>query len=280
MLSPLQEALRSWTPPVGVNFTIALSLYFYVVGWRGLRKANAEAVPGSWLAAYAAGVFALWLAIGSPLEALDDSSLLAHMVQHMLLMIVAPPLILLGAPALPLLHGLPARFVRGPLSGVLRSGAVQRVGQFLTEPLVCWISAMLTMIAWHLPAMFALALRSNGWHEFEHACFFGTSILFWWPVVQPWPSVARWPRWTMPLYLLFADIAGSTVSAYLTFSDAVLYPSYITAPRIFTLSAIDDQVAAGALMWFSMTIAFLVPAVVLTVRFLSPEPTRRNAHAS
>ena len=280
MPSPLQEALRSWAPPVGVNPAIALSVYLYLAGWWRLRKAHAFAISGWHLAAYASGMFALWLAIGSPLEALDDSSLLAHMVQHLLLMIVAPPLILLGAPALPLLHGLPSWIVRGPLGGLLRIRTVQRIGQFLTEPLVCWISAIVAMIAWHVPSLFELALRSDGWHEFEHACFLGTSILFWWPVVQPWPSVARWPRWTMPLYLLLGAIAGSTVSAYLTFSDAVLYPSYASAPRIFGLSPIDDQVAAGALMWFAMTIAFLVPAVVLTVRYLSPEPARRNAHAS
>lgn len=281
MPSPLQEALHSWTPPIGVNIAIALSLYFYIVGWRRLRKTNAaEPISQRQLGAYLAGALALWLAIGSPLEALDDLSLLAHMVQHLLLMIVAPPLILLGAPALPLLHGLPSWFVRVPLGGLLRSRTMQLLGEFLAEPLLCWISAIVAMIAWHVPALFELALRSDGWHELEHACFLGTSILFWWPVIQPWPSVARWPRWSMPLYLLLGAIAGSTVSAYLTFSDAVLYPSYVAAPRIFALSPMDDQVAAGALMWFAMTIAFLVPAVVITVRYLSPEPNRPNVHAS
>jgi putative membrane protein len=270
-MSPqLQDALHSWSAPVGVNIAILLAYYFYIAGWLRMRRSGSAALPLWRLAMYLGGVLSLWLAIGSPLEALDDSSLLAHMVQHLLLMIAAPPLILLGAPALPLLHGLPAWFVRVPLGALLRSRVVQRIGEFITEPLFCWIAAIVAMIAWHVPGAFELALRSNGWHETEHACFFASSILFWWPVIQPWPSVARWPRWTMPLYLLAGAVAGSTVSAYLTFSDAVLYPSYATAPRIFAMTPLDDQVIAGAVMWVAMTIALLLPAVVITVRFLSP----------
>jgi putative membrane protein len=274
MPSPLQAALHSWSPPIGVNVTILVSFYFYVVGWWRLRQTNATALPAWRLETFTAGMFALWLAIGSPLEALDDSSLVAHMVQHLLLMIAAPPLLLLGSPAIPLLHGLPQWFVRTPLGGFLRSRSIQRIGCFLTEPLVCWISAIVALIAWHIPAAFELALRSNAWHEAEHATFFATSILFWWPVIQPWPGTSKWPRWAMPIYLLLGAIAGSTVSAYLTFSDAVLYPSYLTAPRIFPMSALTDQVIAGAVMWVAMTIAFVLPAILITIRYLSPTASR------
>jgi putative membrane protein len=274
----LQTALHSWSPPIGVNVAIVLSFFIYIRGWLRIRRTGADALPASSLAAFACGMFALWLAIGSPLEALDDSLLFAHMVQHLLLMLAAPPLILLGAPALPFLHGLPSWFVRVPLGTFLRSRAAQKFGEFITEPLFCWLAAMVVMIGWHVPAAFELALRSDGWHEIEHACFFLTSILFWWPVVQPWPSVPRWPRWTMPLYLLLGMIAGSAVSAYMVFSETVLYLSYQQATRIFPLSPIDDQAAAGGLMWFAMTIAFLVPAVVIMIRYLSPARPRAAAH--
>ena len=285
----LQAALHAWSPPIFVNVALAASLYFYIVGWIRLRKsahsANAahdfvQAVPppltGSALAAYCCGIFALWLAIGSPLEALDDASLLAHMTQHLLLMLVAPPLILLGAPALPLLRGLPRAIVRsnGPFGAFLRSRAAKILGDFLSRPLVCWLAAVIAMIAWHVPAAFELALRSNAWHEVEHATFLATSLMFWWPVIQPWPSQERVARWAMPLYLLLAMIAGSTVSAYLTFSDRVLYLSYAEAPRIFTaFTPLDDQVLAGALMWVAMTIILLIPAVAITIRLLSPART-------
>ena len=117
------------------------------------------------------GVSALWIAVGSPLDALDDELLTFHMVQHLLLMAVAPPLILLGAPIMPLLHGLPQRFVRAALGPIFRQPAVQWGGGFVTHPVFCLLAASLAVIAWHYPPLFELGLRSSWWHEVEHACF-------------------------------------------------------------------------------------------------------------
>ena len=139
------------------------------------------------------------------------------------------------------------------------------------------------MFAWHIPALYELALRSAAWHQVEHACFFLTSLIFWWPVVQPWPSKLQWPRWAMVPYLLIADLQNTVLSAILVFSDRVLYPSYSTAPRLFGFSALEDQAAAGAIMWVMGSLAFIVPAVVIAVQCLSskaaqplPVPPRRH----
>src|SRR5580704_10602188 len=276
MTPALHHALQSWSLPIGVNVAIVLSLLIYVRGWLRIRRTGADAFPISRLVAFACGMLALWLAIGSPLEALDDSSLVAHMVQHLLLMLAAPPLILLGAPALPFLHGLPSWFVRVPLGAFLRSRAVQKFGEFITEPLFCWIVAMVVMIGWHVPAAFELALRSEGWHNIEHVGFFATSILFWWPVIQPWPSVARWPRWAIPLYLFIGMMANDALSAFLAFCDRVLYPSYASASPLFAISPLDDQALAGALMWVFGSFVYLLPAASLTTRLLGV----RNPHAN
>lgn len=158
------------------------------------------------------------------------------MVQHILLMLVTPPLVLLGAPSLPFLHGLPQWFVRTTLGPFLRWPPVQRLGKFLTHPLVCWIFAAVALIAWHVPSAFELALRSDFWHEVEHTCFLSTSILFWWPVVQPFPSEARWPRWSIPVYLFLGMLPGGALGAFLTFCDRVLYHSYHGAPSIFGIT--------------------------------------------
>jgi cytochrome c oxidase assembly factor CtaG len=125
------------------------------------------------------------------------------------------------------------------------------------------------LIAWHIPAAFELALRSDSWHEVEHACFFATSLMFWWPVIQPFPSVASWPGWSIPLYLFLGTLPGGALGAFLTFCDRVLYPSYGSAPMIFHVSPLEDQVFAGALMWVFGTFVYTVPAVILTVRLLS-----------
>jgi cytochrome c oxidase assembly factor CtaG len=198
--------------------------------------------------------------------------LTAHMLQHMTLMMVAPPLILLGEPLVPMVRGLPrfaAREFAGPL---LNWTPAQRVGRVLISPLFALVLMGLVNFAWHTPRLYQLALDSDSWHQTEHACFFLTSLLFWWPVVQPWPSQPQWPRWAMVPYLLLADLQNTTLSAILVFSDRVLYPWYLDAPRLFGFSAQQDQVAAGAIMWVVGSLAFVVPAVIISVRCLS----RRN----
>jgi putative membrane protein len=233
-------------------------------------------IPAWRLAAFMGGVFALWIAVGSPLQEFDEALLSIHMVQHILLMGVAPPLILLGAPALPFLHGLPQRLVRSALGPILRWAPLQGIGRILTHPVFCWLAATVALIGWHTPRAFELALDSPFWHEVEHASFFTTSILFWWPVVQPWPSVARWPRWSIPLYLFLGTLANDTVSAFLALYDRVLYPSYASPSRLFNISPLDDQAFAGAMMWVFGTFVYLVPAVAITIEILSPLSTHRQ----
>ena len=138
----------------------------------------------------------------------------------------------------------------------------------------------LAMFAWHTPSLYEAALRSEFWHGLEHASFFLVSLMFWWPVVLPWPSRGQWPRWAMVPYLLVADLQNTALSAILTFSDRVLYRSYSEVPRLFGLSALQDQVAAGAFMWVAGSLAFILPAIVLAVRCLSTSADRRALSAA
>jgi putative membrane protein len=275
-MSPaIQTVLQSWVLPVPVTLFLVITALVYLRGWYRLHGLLPNVISVWRLAAFMSGLFALWIAVGSPLAAFDDELLSIHMIQHILLMAVAPPLILLGAPALPLLHGLPQIFVRSGLGLVLRWPPVQWVGHMLTHPISCWLAATVTLIGWHSPAAFEFALRSDFWHEIEHACFFATSILFWWPVMQPWPSVARWPRWSIPLYLFIGMMANDALSAFLAFCDRVLYPSYAPGSPLFTISPLDDQALAGALMWVFGSFVYLIPAVVITLQMLSP----RGSHS-
>jgi cytochrome c oxidase assembly factor CtaG len=197
-----------------------------------------------------------------------------HMIQHLLLMMVAPPLLLLGAPILPLLRGVPRPFLQHGLGPLIASPALQRLGHFLTHPIVCLVTFTVTNIAWHVPVLYELALRSQFWHEVQHICFLVAALLFWWPVVQPWPSRLRWPRWTIIPYLLLADIQNTALSAFLIFSERVLYPTYSAMPRLWGIAALDDQAAAGAIMWVPGSVIFLVPAGVLAIRLFDSPRTR------
>lgn len=271
-----QAVFASWSFPPYVTAINLLTVLMYFRGWRALRAAMPHRFTGWRLISFVGGIAALEIALASPIDTFDPFLLSTHMLQHIILMMIVPPLILLGDPAIPLLHGMPLWISRDLLGPILSWSPIQRLGRRLTHPATDWLLMAVAMLGWHIPAAYEFALRSSGWHETEHACFLVTSLLFWWPVVQPWPSGPQWPRWTMPVYLLLADFVNSALSAFLAFSDRVLYPWYVTVPRLGGISAQSDQVAAGVSMWVIGSFAFLIPAVIITAKLLSPSPLERE----
>ena len=274
-MSPhVHGGLHPWSLPIVVTLVLTLVALVYLRGWYQLRNALPHLVSVWRLAAFMSGVLSLWAAVGSLLAALDHQLLTVHMVQHLLLMTVAAPLVLLGAPAITLLQGFPHRFVSSVLAPLLRFPPMHNVGRLLTHPTFCWLASTTAVIGWHVPTLFDLGMQSEGWHGIEHVSFFASGLLFWWPVVQPWPSLARWPRWSVPLYLFLATLPCDALSAFLTFCNRVIYSYYLSTHRPFGLSPLSDQETAGALMWVCVTFAYLAPAAVVTMQMLSP---RRRA---
>jgi putative membrane protein len=192
-----------------------------------------------------------------------------------LLMSIAPPLIVLGAPVVPMLRGLPRWLIRKPLRPLFRSRVLPAVGRFLTHPPVAWIAMNGAYVAWHIPRAYEFALSSENWHNFEHICFLFTNLMFWWPIIAPWPFRLSGSRWLLIPYLLLSDIVNTGVSAFLCFAGRVLYPSYDIAVRPLGLSALNDQVAAGAFMWVMGSTMYLIPAMGIVLLLLSP---RRRYH--
>jgi putative membrane protein len=182
------------------------------------------------LAALGGGVLVLCAVTTSPLAMLDHEFLTAHMVQHLLLMTVAAPLILLGDPLEALARWLPTQV--GPF-----------LGKVALHPIFCWLAGTCTVIGWHIPAAFALGMRSNLWHDAELISFLAAGLLFWWPVIQPWPGGSAWSPWSIPVYLFLATLPCDALSAFLTFCGRLVYPHYAGAG-----SALADQERAGALM--------------------------------
>jgi len=270
-MSPgLHGGLDSWSLPMPVTFLLVVVALVYLRGWCQLRDALPKVLPVWPLGAFLGGLLSLWAAVGSPLAALDHQRLVLHMVQHLLLMTVAAPLILLGAPVITFLYVLPRRLVASVLKPILRCPPVRGIARMVTHPVFCWLASTATVIGWHVPALFALGMRSAGWHATEHASFLAAGLLFWWPVVQPWPNLANWPRWGIPLYLFLAALPCDALSAFLTFCDRVVYPHYLSANRLYDMSPLGDQECAGALMWVWVTFAYLAPAAVVTIQMLSP----------
>jgi len=258
---------------VPATLSVALAALVYARGWFRIRRRFPSTVSARRLGAFTIGLLSVWIAVGSPLTAFHHELLSVHMVQHVLLMAVAPPLVLIGAPALPLLYGLPGRPVRRAFEWLLRSPPIQRLRRLLTQPVICWLAPVVALIGWHVPAVFELGLRSRWWHDVQAVSFFVTGVLFWAPVVESQLIRETWPRWSMPLYLFAATLPCDALSAFLVFCDRVVYPSYLSAPRFWNLSPLRDQECAGALMWVSVTLIYLVPAVVITIQLLSPPRT-------
>ena len=197
-----------------------------------LRRRDPRRWHGGRLAAFLGGLAAIFLALASPIEPFAGLLLQVHMVQHLLLMMVAPPLLWLGAPLFPLLAG-----CRGPsasywVAPLLRSPPLRRLFGRLTHPLTALVLFVAATWLWHVPPLYELALRSSGWHYLQHVCFLGTALLFWYPVVRPYPGRPRWSLWLLFPYLFLADVQNTVLSALLTFSDRVLYPYYAEVPRL------------------------------------------------
>ncbi len=204
------------------------------------------------------GLAVVLIAIQSPLDTFGAFSLQVHMVQHLLLMLVAAPLILLSAPRSPLLTAMPGWFHEW-LAPFARWRLPRAVLQRLLHPISTWLLFVAALWLWHSPQLYDLALRNAGWHRVEHASFLITAILFWWPVVRPYPSRLAPLRWWLIPYLFLAGVQGTALAGVITFSDRVLYSHYAITPNVWGLSALADQNLAGAIMWVPTSIALLIP---------------------
>jgi len=245
-----------------ISCTLIFAAFLYLRGWLRLRRHEHDNVEGWRAGSFVLGLLFIWIATASPLAALDHDMLTAHMVQHLLLMTFAPPLILLGMPRKPLAHGLLQRF--------LRSQPMQQFASVITHPALCWFAAAGTLIVWHIPSVFMLGLRSQMWHGAEQASFLAAGLLFWSPVVRPSASTSKWPESSILLYLFLATLPCDILSGFLVFCDRVVYPVFLTSPRSFGLSALEDQQCAGALMWTCVTVVYLIAGAIFTAHLLSP----------
>jgi cytochrome c oxidase assembly factor CtaG len=258
-----------WDIPLGVTSALVAVCVIYVRGWTALRKTRSATLSHWRLISFLSGMFALFVAVSSPLDTYSETLLFMHMAQHFVLMSVAPPLIVLGSPVVPILRGVPRWVLHVLAAPLLRSSALRRAREFVSHLPVAWLAMNLAYVCWHIPGAYEFALSSEVWHNFEHLCFFLTSILFWWPIVLPWPSHRRFDRWILIPYLLTSDLVNTGVSAFLCFSGRLLYPSYALVQRPFGIDALKDQITAGAFMWVFGSLVFVVPSMILTSRALA-----------
>jgi putative membrane protein len=265
-----------------LTVTTGFTALMYLRGWLSLRPNSSSRTPPWRACSFLVGLSLIWVAVASAFASLDHELLTAHMLKHLLLMTIAPPLIWLGEPVSTLLHGLLRRGVqRALVLGVEWRPLIGRIANVLGRPEFCWSAAAATLIGWHIPSLFVRGMQAPVWHFVEQSSFLVTGLLFWWPVIQPWPSVARTDL-SMILYLFLATLPCDVLSGFLVFCDRVVYPVYLSSSHMYGFSPLADQQCAAALMWTCVTVVYLVAGAILTFRLLSPQsaPEHGSPHSA
>jgi putative membrane protein len=225
-----------------------------------LLSTRGRAVPIGRQAAFLGGVLTMALALLSPLDDLSDHYLFtAHMLQHLLLILVVAPLLLLG---------LPSWLFRD----VLERTHLGRAARLLRHPLFAFGLFNLVFTVAHVPALYELALASEPLHAAEHLVFLATAVLMWLPVLSPAPDVVpRYPPLGQVLYLFLQSIPSGLVGALLAASGTAVYTTYVLAPRVSPLSAYEDQQLGGLIMWVGSGFYFLIASGVVFFSWASRE---------
>jgi putative copper resistance protein D len=266
----LPGVLLAWSLDPPVLLGVALAAAAYLLAERMVAGRHPRNPPRTWRRwAFLAGLGGILLALASPIETYEGQLFSVHMVQHMLLELVAAPLLLLGAPAtLALRAASPS--VRRRLLTVLHS----RPLAVLTFPLVTWLLFAAVNWGWHFSTLYDQALESPPLHYLQHASFLGAALLFWWPVVGADPARWRLPRPARLFYLFLAMPQNSFLGVALMSAPAVLYPHYLTNLRSWGPTALADQNLGGIVMWVFGDLAFLIGMAAVVAGWVRHEDRR------
>jgi putative copper resistance protein D len=231
------------------------------------HPASRQPAYRAWL--FAGGLAAIGVALLSPIEAYEGSLFSVHMVQHMLLELLAAPLLLAGAPITVTLRAAGPR-VRRLLLAVLQS----RVVHLISFPVVAWLLFAAVNWGWHFSVLYDEALENQALHYVQHATFLAAALLFWWPVIGGDPSPWRLPHPVRLLYLFLAMPQNSFLGVALLSASTVLYPHYVTTLRAWGPAPLDDQALGGVIMWVFGDVAFLIGMMLVVVGWMRHEDRR------
>jgi putative membrane protein len=235
----------------------------YARGVRALwRRGGTGRVVGEWrVASYFAGLASLFIALVSPVDAIGAALFSMHMTQHLLLMMVAAPLIVLGDPVTVTLWALPLRWRRGVGLTFRRTRWLRAAWSALTIAPIAWTLHVVTLWLWHAPIFYEMALQSELVHEFEHATFFITALLFWWLLFAP--HGRRLNIGAKVAYLFAAMLQGTILGAVITFARHPWYWSYFGTTKAWGFTPLEDQQLAGLIMWIPAGLIYLAALLPL-----------------
>lgn len=251
-----------------VGIAILALLYLYAVGPGRRRAGIRERTGGGRIVSFFAGLAVAYVALNGPVDELSDSYLFSvHMAQHLMLTQLMPPLLLLGLPAFALEPLVRPRWVKG-------------VGRRLSRPPLAFALYSFTFSAWHLQPVYDLMMRSENVHTFAHVLFMVTAVIMWWPLLSPLPEFPRLSAPAAMVYLFLLGIPMLLVAALITLADGVLYPWYVSAPRVWGLSPLADQKLGGLIMWVPGGMFYWVIMSIIYFRWVGREQRLDDAEAA
>jgi putative membrane protein len=251
MFLPLTQDATPWftwnlDPILWLGMIGFVAAYFYAIGPLRQRCHLGPPATSRQVAYFLLGTLTLAFALVSPLDFVGDHYLFsAHMIQHMLLIVVVPPLWLLGAPG----------WLLAPL---FQREPVRQIARVITNPIVAFLLLNVALYLWHIPPLYSAALGNEALHIVEHLMYIALGVLFWWVVLSPVEEAPRVSRGVAIIYLFLACQPMVLLGALLTFAPAPVYLPYVAAPRITPLSPLTDQQLGGLIMWLPTNIPYLL----------------------
>ena len=258
--------------PIVATGLVAAGVAWVLLVARIGRMHPGHPVPILRTAAFLGGLGAIAFALLSGIERYDTTLFSIHMVQHLLLLLVAAPLLALAAPVTQLLRAASPAW-RRRIVGLLHSGPIGALG----HPVVAWVTFTLVMWVSHFSPLFDVALENQLVHETEHLAFLGAGLLFWWPVVAADPARRRLSYPVRALYLLLQMPPSSFLGMLITFANAPLYAHYATLGSPYGIDALADQQVAGGIMWLAGDVVFIAAILVVVAAWMRHEERDTSA---
>lgn len=245
-------------------FALEMMMGFYALGvfrcW--LRAGVGHGIPIRQVIAFAGAAAVLAVALLSPLDAVSHELFSVHMIQHVILMFIAAPLLIACNYPVVFLYALPRATAHRLGRAWLRAKRLRSAWRLMINPVSAWTIFTVMIWLWHLPGLYQAALESDAVHSLEHACFIGSALIFWWVLIRPARRSQVHYAAAIP-YLFLSAVQGSLLGALLSFSTQIWYPVYAQTSARWGLTPLQDQQYAGLIMWLPTGMLFTILAVLV-----------------